>query len=504
MVVLDHLVEELASRDRCSRRGISARSVSPTSPTRPRSTLARRPRCDGLSSTWMIVFPAGRNAWYGKSVPSISSRSQSASACVRAAPAEQPRHPDAVGVVGLEHVLAAEGVARPAPQLLRELEHLGARVAGALAAVDRDLLRAARSARRASSSAVVGGPDDRPVRDDRVLAASRASTSAAQMSPGRMIMPDAALEDRRLQRQLGEAGHLAGRGDRARSSSCSRRRSAPGRSPGSTRVPISVLGMCVAIANTGAPLRWQSYSPLSRCTLPGPDEPSTAVGRPEIWASAPAANAPASSLRTWTNSMSDCVPAQRVDDRVRRVTDDAVDLPDPASTIWSTRISATVCAMRVLLSRFRTPFASIGRYSGCHIASWTASIGSSTWTRARPAAVAALTTSTATVADTSRSCSMSGSRPLAGSVGSARPASARAAAEEHRGGHRRGPADDRRRDRGPGTSVRCWPGRCGRSCRRARPVRTGCRSRPARRRRSTRGGSPASARRAASGWTSAG
>jgi hypothetical protein len=82
--------------------------------------------------------------------------------------------------------------------------------------------------------------------------------------------------------------------------------------------------------------------------------------------------------------------------------------------------------MLVLLSYCRVVWA-IGRYWGCHIASWTASIGSSTWTWAMPAAVAVLMTSTATVAETSRSRSMSGSRPFAGSEGSASFASARAA-----------------------------------------------------------------------------
>ena len=51
-----------------------------------------------------------------------------------------------------------------------------------------------------------------------------------------------------------------------------------------------------------------------------------------------------------------------------------------------------------------------------------------------PAAIAVLMTSTATVAETSRSRSMSGSRPFAGSVGSASFASARAAAMNSDGG----------------------------------------------------------------------
>src|SRR4029078_10676175 len=111
--------------------------------------------------------------------------------------------------------------------------------------------------------------------------------------------------------------------------------------------------MCVAMAKTGAALRWQSYSPLSRCRLPGPDDPSTAVGRPEICASAPAAKAPASSLRTWTNSMSaSCLR--------RASTIGFAESPTmpytfriPASTIWSTKISATVWAMCFSCARFR-------------------------------------------------------------------------------------------------------------------------------------------------------
>src|SRR6188472_2268046 len=103
--------------------------------------------------------------------------------------------------------------------------------------------------------------------------------------------------------------------------------------------------MCVAIANTGAALRWQSYSPLTRCRLPGPDDPSTAVGRPEICASAPAAKAPASSLRTWTNSMSDSCRRSASTIGFAESPTMPYTLRIPTSTIWSTRISATVWAM---------------------------------------------------------------------------------------------------------------------------------------------------------------
>ena len=77
--------------------------------------------------------------------------------------------------------------------------------------------------------------------------------------------------------------------------------------------------------------------------------PSTAVGRPEICASAPAANAPASSLRTWTNSMSDSWRRSASTIGFAESPTMPYTLRIPASTIWSTRISATVWAMRVLL-----------------------------------------------------------------------------------------------------------------------------------------------------------
>ena len=39
-------------------------------------------------------------------------------------------------------------------------------------------------------------------------------------------------------------------------------------------MPISLLGICAAIASTGTPLRWQSNRPLIRCRLPGPQLPA--------------------------------------------------------------------------------------------------------------------------------------------------------------------------------------------------------------------------------------
>ena len=99
------------------------------------------------------------------------------------------------------------------------------------------------------------------------------------------------------------------------------------------------------MAKTGAALRWQSYRPLSRCRLPGPDDPSTAVGMPETCASAPAAKAPASSLRTCTNSMSPWCRRSASTMGFAESPTMPYTFRIPTSTIWSTRISATVLAI---------------------------------------------------------------------------------------------------------------------------------------------------------------
>lgn len=68
-------------------------------------------------------------------------------------------------------------------------------------------------------------------------------------------------------------------------------------------LPICVLGICDASARTGAPERCASYRPWIRWVLPGPQLPAHTASRPVVCASAAAANAPASSLRTCTQSM---------------------------------------------------------------------------------------------------------------------------------------------------------------------------------------------------------
>ena len=68
-------------------------------------------------------------------------------------------------------------------------------------------------------------------------------------------------------------------------------------------VPMVAEGMWEAIASTGAPSRWASKRPWTRWVLPGPQEPAQTASFPVTRASAPAAKAPASSLRTCTHSM---------------------------------------------------------------------------------------------------------------------------------------------------------------------------------------------------------
>ena len=175
----------------------------------------------------------------------------------------------------------------------------------------------------------------------------------------------------------------------------------------------------------------------------------------------------------------------------------------PASTIWSTRISATVCAM-LLLCRSRRGQRSMGRYSGSTLPRAPPRSGRRPSPGRCPAAVAVLTTSTATVAETSRSREMSGSRPLRriGGVGELRERTGRR--DEQRRRHRRGAAhDDAEPEAREHQRVVGLPDAVRRAVALDR-LRTGCRSRPAQRRRSTPAGSPGSARRARSGSTSAG
>ncbi len=75
-------------------------------------------------------------------------------------------------------------------------------------------------------------------------------------------------------------GASARGGRPSRSSGCTRGTEPRGGSPGNIRVPTSLLGMCAAMAITGTRLRWQSYRPLMRCRLPGPQLPAQAASSP--------------------------------------------------------------------------------------------------------------------------------------------------------------------------------------------------------------------------------
>lgn len=68
-------------------------------------------------------------------------------------------------------------------------------------------------------------------------------------------------------------------------------------------VPICFDVMCEASANTGAPVRCASYRPWIKWVFPGPQLPAHTASRPVSCASAAAAKAAASSLRTCIHSM---------------------------------------------------------------------------------------------------------------------------------------------------------------------------------------------------------
>ncbi|CPU67971.1 Uncharacterised protein [Mycobacteroides abscessus] len=68
-------------------------------------------------------------------------------------------------------------------------------------------------------------------------------------------------------------------------------------------VPICLLGMWLAMASTGTRDRLASYRPLMRWRFPGPHDPAHTARLPVTSASAAAANAAASSWRTWIHSI---------------------------------------------------------------------------------------------------------------------------------------------------------------------------------------------------------
>jgi hypothetical protein len=123
------------------------------------------------------------------------------------APTKQARHPDARRVVRLEHILAAVGVRDGRLEPVRQLEHLLAGQACALAAVDDDLLRTRDHGYRLVERGV-GGTRDRQVGEDRMV-----QHRLVHLLRGDVAREDhhpyAAVEDRRLQREFGGTRHLA-------------------------------------------------------------------------------------------------------------------------------------------------------------------------------------------------------------------------------------------------------------------------------------------------------
>ena len=76
LIVLERRLADACRPVLCSSLGRRARRVVFVSPTRPWSTLVRRPSCSPRRSIWTIVASLGKNCWYGKSVPIISKTSQ--------------------------------------------------------------------------------------------------------------------------------------------------------------------------------------------------------------------------------------------------------------------------------------------------------------------------------------------------------------------------------------------------------------------------------------------
>ena len=131
---------------------------------------------------------------------------------VAGAVAEQPAHPDVVGVVVLDPLLAAERVADRRLDLLGELQHLGARVAGARpdeerhGAGPRSTCSASASTRSRAGTTTEDGATRSPVPVGW-------AAGSADTSPGTTITDDPAVGQRGLDRDPLQARHLVRRGD---------------------------------------------------------------------------------------------------------------------------------------------------------------------------------------------------------------------------------------------------------------------------------------------------
>src|SRR5215471_17569010 len=94
------------------------------------------------------------------------------------------------------------------------------------------------------------------------------------------------------------------------------------------------------MASTGTRLRWQSYRPLIRCRLPGPQLPAQTARRSVRCASAPAANAAVSSCLTCTQRSLSCRRMESVIP-LRESPETPYILATPRATKVSTSTSAT-------------------------------------------------------------------------------------------------------------------------------------------------------------------
>ena len=196
--------------------------MSPTSPTSPSPTLARRPRCPGLSSTCTIGGIRRQEAAVRKVRPKQEEQVALGECPISTAPAEETGHPDGIGVVRLEDVLPAVGVADRRVEQLCELQHFLACVSAALAAEDHGTARCRE---------VLSQPVEVGIRRTDPGSALRQRPTAGRLLDlhdadvaGQDDHPDTTLQDRSLHGEFGQPRHLAWRGDVARRTACSRRR----------------------------------------------------------------------------------------------------------------------------------------------------------------------------------------------------------------------------------------------------------------------------------------
>ncbi len=240
-------------------------------------------------------------------------------------PPQQPRHPHTGRVVDLEDVLAPVGERHRRLQRLGQPQHLFARLAGALAAVDDDLLGARHQLHRLRQRGI-RGPADRPIGEDRV------AQHLVLDLLGRDVARDddhahPALEDRRLERELRDAGHLAGRREQGAVVGAARE---DGFGVGLLEVAAADLGAgdvggdredrCAVALAVVQPVDEVQASGARGSQHRGGTSGDLGVGTRGEGAGLLVADVDELDVGL--------VPAQRVDDRVRRVADDAVHLPD--------------------------------------------------------------------------------------------------------------------------------------------------------------------------------